>query len=263
MYQKLKNQRAKVKNMAHRWKINGYRRWYYLTVGILSFTIFILTLPKGDTIAQEKLADPGVNLITQRDQFKKVTPKDLNLSFPVYTPPPKIPDSRLIILKKYLSQFNSPLIDHAQDFLDASDTYRVDWRLVPAIAGVESTFGRSIPGGHDPKSTSYNGWGWGVYGDQVIRFNSWRDAIFVVTKGLKNNYLDKGLTDPFLINKKYASDPEWGSTLTYFLQDLDFFADKNAPVLTKPADIQNQIFQNYSYLKNEETHFSLQTSEMN
>jgi len=203
------------------------------------------------------LATPASNLISQNDDFAKMTPEELKMTFPKYTPPPKLPDYRLTILKKYLSQFNSPLIDHAQDFLDASDSYSVDWRLVPAIAGVESTFGKRIPG------DSYNGWGWGVYGDKVLRFTSWRQAIFAVTKGLKQNYLDQGLTNPFSINKKYASDPEWGQTVTYFLNDLDYFTDThtNPNALIQPQQIQDQFFQNYTYLKEEDnSHFSLQFS---
>src|SRR5262249_29143298 len=78
-------------------------------------------------------------------------------------------DQRAVILKDYLAQYNSPLENHAQDFVDAADSYGIDWKLVPAISGVESTFGKAIPGG-------FNGWGWGVYGTQAIYFKSWREA---------------------------------------------------------------------------------------
>lgn len=131
------------------------------------------------------------------------------------------------ILSSYLSQFDSPLQYYAQDFIDAAKTYNLDWKLLPAIAGVESTFGKFIPGG-------YNAWGWGVYGNQAIYFNSWKDGIFTVSKGLRENYLDKGLTDPYSINRMYAESRSWGSKVTYFMQDLDKFAqnfeDKNQVV---------------------------------
>ncbi|MDO8618380.1 MAG: hypothetical protein Q7R49_00380, partial [Candidatus Daviesbacteria bacterium] len=65
-------------------------------------------------------------------------------------------DDKAEILSSYLSKHNSPLQYHSQDFIDAAKQYNLDWKLVPAIAGVESTFGKHIPGG-------YNGWGWGVY----------------------------------------------------------------------------------------------------
>lgn len=125
-------------------------------------------------------------------------------------------DKRAKILSAYLAQYNSPLQYHAQDFIDASDAYGVDWKLVPSIAGVESTFGKRIPGG-------YNAWGWGVYGDQAMYFNSWRNGIFTVTEGLRKNYINKGLKDPYSMNNIYAASPSWGFKVSYFLNDLEQF----------------------------------------
>lgn len=138
----------------------------------------------------------------------------------------KVLDNRAKVLQAYLSKFSSPLQFHAQDFIEAADTYDLDWKLVPAIAGVESTFGKAIPGGVEQSSTSYNAWGWGVYGTQAIYFKSWREGIFTVSEGLRSNYLNKGLVDPYSINKVYASSPTWGSKVTYFLKDLDGFNTK-------------------------------------
>jgi hypothetical protein len=87
----------------------------------------------------------------------------------------------------------------------------------PAIAGVESTFGKAIPGG-------YNAWGWGVYGDQAIYFSSWKNGINTVAEGLKTRYVDKGLTDPYAMNKVYAASTAWGGHVAFFLNDLDQFA---------------------------------------
>ncbi|MCL5784148.1 MAG: hypothetical protein M1142_02220 [Patescibacteria group bacterium] len=128
-------------------------------------------------------------------------------------------DKQAEILSSYLAEFDSPLQYHAQDFIDASNTYKLDWKLLPAIAGVESTFGKQIPGG-------FNAWGWGVYGTQAIYFNSWRDGIFTIAKGLRENYLDKGFTDPYSINRIYAASPYWGGRVSYFMQDLENFAAK-------------------------------------
>lgn len=128
-------------------------------------------------------------------------------------------DNKAEILAKYLARFNSPLQYHAQDFIDASNTYGLDWKLLPSIAGVESTFGKQIPGG-------FNGWGWGVYGTQAIYFNSWNEAIFTIAKGLRENYLNKGLNDPYTINRVYAASPYWGSRVSYFMQDMEKFANQ-------------------------------------
>lgn len=136
-------------------------------------------------------------------------------------------DPRTQILTDYFAKYNSPLENHAQDFIDAADVYDVDWKLVPAIAGVESTFGKNIPGG-------YNAWGWGVYGNQALGFKTWRDGIFTVTGGLKKNYIDRGLTNPYAMNRIYATSPAWGGKVTYFMRDLENFA-KNQKTQA-PAD---------------------------
>lgn len=135
-------------------------------------------------------------------------------------------DERAKILQAYLNKYNSPLQYHAQDFVDAADTHGINWMLVPSIAGVESTFGRFIPGGHEAPFTSYNAWGWGVYGTQSLGFKSWRDGIFTVSEGLKKNYINKGLTDPYAMNKVYAASPVWGQKVSYFLTDLEKFTNE-------------------------------------
>lgn len=136
-------------------------------------------------------------------------------------------DKKAEILGKYLSKHNSPLQYHAQDFVDAAQKYGLDWKLVASIAGVESTFGKFIPGG-------FNGWGWGVYGDQALYFRSWKDAIYTVSKGLKEDYISRGLLDPYDMNKRYATSPVWGSKVSFFMKDLEKFA---AQVESKPESI--------------------------
>lgn len=121
------------------------------------------------------------------------------------------------ILSEYLALHNSPLQYHAQDFIDAADKYALDWKMLPAIAGVESTFGKHIPGG-------YNAYGWGVYGTNRIYFVSWTDGIFSVAKGLRENYLNRGLTNPYSINRVYAASPRWGGNVTYFMNDLEKYS---------------------------------------
>lgn len=147
-------------------------------------------------------------------------------------------DNRAKILRDYFAKYNSPLQYHAQDFIDAADENEIDWRLVPAIAGVESTFGKFIP------TNTYNGWGWGVYGDQALGFKSWRDGIFTVSGGLKKNYIDRGLKDPYAMNRVYAASPTWGVKVSYFLNDIDRFSrnyvlieEKLVPVIEPRLEI--------------------------
>jgi len=140
-------------------------------------------------------------------------------------------DPRVIVLQDYLAKYNSPLRNYAKDFIEAADTYNLDWKLVPAITGVESTFGKRTPGSYN--RPSYNGWGWGVYGDQALGFQSWRHGIFTVSEGLRKNYVDKGYVTPQQMNKKYASSLTWGSKVTYFMNDLQKFAEAHPSYKTQ------------------------------
>lgn len=138
-------------------------------------------------------------------------------------------DPEAQVLATYLAEFDSPLQYHAQDFVDAARTYNLDWKMLPAIAGVESTFGKFIPGG-------YNAWGWGVYGNQAIYFSSWKEAIFTIAAGLKKNYLDRGLTNPYSMNRSYAASPYWGGKVSYFMNDLEKYA-KNYQAEARVVDV--------------------------
>lgn len=137
-------------------------------------------------------------------------------------------DQEAEILAGYLAYRGSPLKYHAQDFVDAAREYNLDWKMLPAIAGVESTFGKFIPGG-------YNAWGWGVYGTNAIYFKSWREAIFTISKGLRENYFDRGLNNPDSINRVYAESKSWGSNVSYFITDLERF--EKSYLLTQTPDL--------------------------
>lgn len=125
-------------------------------------------------------------------------------------------EGRAEVLQAYLAQYNSPLKYQAQILVDAADENSLDWKLVPAIAGVESTFGKYTPGG-------YNAWGWGVYGKHVIYFRSYPEAIYAVSKGLKENYINKGLTTPAAINKHYSVSKSWSAKVNHFVKDIKIF----------------------------------------
>ncbi len=149
-------------------------------------------------------------------------------------------DKRAKILSDYLALHNSPLQYHAQDFIDAADANQMDWRLVAAIAGVESTFGKFVPGASNTPYNSYNAWGWGASSpDKAIYFKSWREGIFTVSEGLKKNYIDKGYTEPLAMNKIYAASPHWGWKVTFFLGEIDKFSKDHASnkVAENPAKV--------------------------
>ncbi len=130
-------------------------------------------------------------------------------------------DTRVEILKEFLEQYNSPLTPFASDFVEIADKYELDWKLVVAISGVESTFGKQIP--YD----SFNGWGWGIYGNNVIRFSSWTEGIEAVSEGIRTKYIDKwGATDVYGIGRFYAASPTWAQRVEYFMRKIDEFKDQ-------------------------------------
>lgn len=131
-------------------------------------------------------------------------------------------DYRVKIVEKYLIFYDSPMVANASDFVYYADKYNLDWRLVLAISGVESTYGKQIP------PFSYNGWGWGVYGDNVIRFKSWKDGIQTVSQGLRERYMDKwGGKDIYQIGANYASSPHWANSVNIHLNMIQRFTLSN------------------------------------
>lgn len=197
------------------------KRAAYFTLA-LTFPLFTLIPSQGVQAEGEKYVDEQVMVINAKPL-----------------------DPRAQILKDYLEKRNSPLASYAQDFIEAADLYDVDWRLVPAIAGTESTFGKRIPGGHDPLYTSYNAWGWGVYGDQALGFESWKDGIYTLNKGLREDYIARGLLTPFEMNRRYASSKAWGGHVAFFMNDIEQFAlahsaNRNTTEISA-AQIQPQI----------------------
>ncbi len=127
-------------------------------------------------------------------------------------------DTRVKVLGDYLKQYDSPLIPEAKTFIKYADKYNLDWKLVAAISGLESTFGKQIP--YD----SYNGWGWGIYGDNRIYFKSWEDGIKTVSQGLRENYINKwGATNVYEIGRLYAASPTWAQRVDYLMRNISDF----------------------------------------
>ena len=130
-------------------------------------------------------------------------------------------DRRAEILEKYLESHNSPMAPHAQTFIDEADRYDLDWKWEVSIAGIESYYGQMIP------PSSYNGWGFGVYGNNVRRFASWDEGIHVVSQALREDYMDaNGLPSIQAIGSSYASEPNWSNKGTRFMNQLEVFEAK-------------------------------------
>jgi len=131
-------------------------------------------------------------------------------------------DQRIVLLESFLKKQGSPLASQAAVLVEVADKYKFDWRLLPAIAGKESSFGKRIPWDKENGKSSHNAWGWGVYGQKTPSFSSWEEAIASVAAGLRHEYYNKGYITPELIMKKFTprSDGSWAQGVRTIMEQI-------------------------------------------
>lgn len=162
-----------------------------IIAAFLAFALTILTIRR--VYAQENISDSSAAL------------KNNNLI--------TINDYRIVNLERYLKAKGSPLSQYAKEFVIYADKYGIDYRLVPAITGVESNFGKKIP------KNSYNAYGWngGNY-----KFTSWPDSINEVSRTLRFKYIEKGAITIDQIAKIYCPPSNsWAGKVKYFIEKID------------------------------------------
>ncbi|HEV2339247.1 MAG TPA: hypothetical protein VGT05_00595 [Patescibacteria group bacterium] len=143
----------------------------------------------------------------------------------------KLRDNRAEILQKYFEQHDSPLAPYATEFISQADLYKLDWTMLPAISGTESTFATAEP------EHCYNSWGWDIYGDHIHCFHSYDEAIRTIAQGIKQQYIDKWrATDIYSIGQYYAASPTWASHTEFFMDQIKAFAllPENQPLPISP-----------------------------
>jgi len=118
-------------------------------------------------------------------------------------------------LEDFLNSYDSPMATYSSYLVQMADKYGIDWRLVPAISGIESTFGKNIPFG------SYNAYGWN---GGNARFDSWEESIEEVSKKLKEKYYSRGLNTPFKIAPVYCPPSKvWAGKVAFFMEKIGEF----------------------------------------
>lgn len=125
-------------------------------------------------------------------------------------------DARVDIIRNYLTRYSSPLVPYAQHIVDMADEYDIDFRLTTAIAQQESNLCKRIPPG------TFNCWGWGIHSRGTLGFASFEEGIRVVTRGLRRNYIEMGLTTPEQIMTKYTplSKGSWAFGVRLFMEQM-------------------------------------------
>lgn len=130
-------------------------------------------------------------------------------------------DKRVQILKEFLKTYDSPLTPHSETFVKTSDNYQLDYRLLVAISGVESTFGKQLP------EKSHNAWGWGIYEDHIIYFKSFDEGIETISKAIREDYINSWKAENvYQIGKFYAASPAWSQRVVYFMDKIEKFENQ-------------------------------------
>lgn len=128
--------------------------------------------------------------------------------------PKKQIDHRKEKLENFLRFYESPLAPYASYFIKMADRYLLDWKLLPAISGVESSYGKMTP------LDSYNAYGWN---NGRYCFKDWPEGIETLSKGLRENYIDRGAITLEQIGTIYAESPTWAERVKSNMEEIENF----------------------------------------
>ncbi|MCL5114081.1 MAG: hypothetical protein M1372_02880 [Patescibacteria group bacterium] len=125
-------------------------------------------------------------------------------------------DKRVENLRLFFNRHGSPLEPFAQQMVNTSQKYGLDFSLLPAIAMQESNLCKKAP------KDSYNCWGFGIYGKKVTKFSGFGEAIDTVAKTLATTYKKDGLISPEEIMSRYtpSNNGAWASSVRQFMNQL-------------------------------------------
>jgi hypothetical protein len=181
-----------------------------LTLGISLFSLFSL---KSTVSAKKELNN--LNLISSPQSGVRVY-ASLPLIFPSISEQITSADARPEILRQYMENYGSPLATYSSLIVQIADKYSLDFRLITAIAQQESNICKVIP------PDSYNCWGWGIHSRGSLGFSSFQEGIVEVSKGLRDDYLNKGFTTISEIMSKYTplSNGSWAEGVNKFMSEM-------------------------------------------
>ncbi|MBP9819671.1 glucosaminidase domain-containing protein [Candidatus Woesebacteria bacterium] len=145
-------------------------------------------------------------------------------------------DARTEIVANFLERHNSPLEPYSYygTFLvEIADKYGIDFRLVPVIAMQESNLCKVIP------KDSNNCLGFGVHSRGTLTFDRYEDGFERAARELKSNYIDRGLTTPEAIMKKYTphSNGSWAASVNQWMAEMRYDDRQLGRTLKSDADL--------------------------
>ncbi len=182
-----------------------------LTLGVSLFSLFSL---KTSSLAKNSLS--STNLIVSPQSGVRVY-ASLPAKLPTIGGEVGSSDARSEIVRQYLEYYNSPLTSLSDLIVETADRYSLDYRLITAIAQQESNLCKIIPPG------SYNCWGWGIHSKGTLGFTSFQEGIEEVSKGLREEYLNKGYVTVTDIMSKYTplSNGSWAHGVGKFMSEME------------------------------------------
>jgi len=122
-------------------------------------------------------------------------------------------DVRVVALQNVFKKYSSPLLPYSRLYVQYADIHGIDWKLLPAISGIESTFGRR----HVEGTHNVYGWGGGY-----IYFKDWEDGIEHISRSLKEKYIERGADTIYKIGPIYAPPSKtWAWKVTYFANEIN------------------------------------------
>lgn len=170
------------------------------------FLITLFLISATSVSASEKIADASAAPQAIDQKVCKIDTKPTSYS------------TKYKVIKKYLELRGSPLAASTSDFIASCQKYSLDCYLLPAISGLESSYGTALLAG------SYNPFGWG---GGYLYFKDWKDAIDTVGRGLRENYIGQGsIASLEAIGAKYAASPTWASRVGGNMSELQKLEDE-------------------------------------
>jgi hypothetical protein len=123
-------------------------------------------------------------------------------------------DARVELVRQVMDKYNSPLADVADTIVSSADKYKIDYRLIPALALKESGGCRIIP------QNSYNCWGYGLYNG--TRFDTYAEGVQVVSKALSTRFRVGGEVNPTTVMPLYTNgtDTTWASDIEAYMAKM-------------------------------------------